>query len=415
MGILTPLTGVKTTWKWGPTEQRAFEEVKEIVHRWRNHHRVSMDYNADALTINLVTDASCTGASGYVSQGKDLKMAKVIAFWSGKFNSAQQNYPVHEQELLAIVESLKRFRGLLHGTKFRILTDHRSLEHLMAQKNLSPRQHRWLDILNEFDFTIRYIPGESNELADALSRIYSDEPLGTQRAPSEFVSDDDPEAAHRSVLPQNGVGEETPLTAPVFTGATAVLEGALRRSARLADKPIVDYDKDSSSASEDSEPEPPKRSRQRKAPRKEQVVGGKETGHEAVATEATASVPKPISEAVRDTSAMPYCNSTSSCQFLTSGRRCRDAERGPQATAVPSAAGQTAITTSQCWRISGASGALALSELLTPHWRHSRTADLFHFGEAPHKTVSSSSISWLRNYHEHPPNFVLPYHRALER
>jgi RNase H-like domain found in reverse transcriptase len=52
-------------------------------------------------------DASLTGAGGVVSQNTDLTTAQVISFWSGKFNSAQQNYPVHEQELLAVIESLK--------------------------------------------------------------------------------------------------------------------------------------------------------------------------------------------------------------------------------------------------------------------------------------------------------------------
>jgi hypothetical protein len=166
-----------------------------------------------------------------VSQGDDLKTAKVVAFWSGKFNSAQQNYPVHEQELLAIVESLKRFRGLLHGAKFRISTDHKVLEHLMQQKNLSPRQHRWLDILNEFNFSIHYIPGETNILADALSRIYSSEPLGTVRAPSEFVSNDN---SPDSEAEMGDVDEEGAITAPVYTGSAAVLEGGPRRSSRLA-------------------------------------------------------------------------------------------------------------------------------------------------------------------------------------
>jgi hypothetical protein len=69
-----------------------------------------------------------TGGSGVVPQGDDYLSANVVAFWSGKFNSAQQNYPVHEQELLKIVEALKRFRNLLHETKVQIYTDHRGLE-----------------------------------------------------------------------------------------------------------------------------------------------------------------------------------------------------------------------------------------------------------------------------------------------
>jgi len=51
---------------------------------------------------------------------------------------------------------------------------------------LSHRQHWWLDILNEFDYNIEYILGNTNEFADALSRIYSDELKGVVRAESDY-------------------------------------------------------------------------------------------------------------------------------------------------------------------------------------------------------------------------------------
>ncbi|KAJ3486050.1 hypothetical protein NLI96_g4519 [Meripilus lineatus] len=175
------------------------------------------------------------GASGYISQGDDLKTAKVVTFWSGKFNSAQQNYPVHEQELLAIVESLKRFRPLLHSARFRICTDHKGLEFIKTQKHLSPRQHRWVDVLNEFDYDIQYIPGETNVLADALSRIYSDEPIGIQRAKSEYVQDKE----DNDDLPELAEIEEDE---PVYTGVAAVIPEHTRKSSRLGTKPRVEYD-----------------------------------------------------------------------------------------------------------------------------------------------------------------------------
>ncbi|OJT02036.1 Retrovirus-related Pol polyprotein from transposon 17.6 [Trametes pubescens] len=222
MGVLAPLTSATKAWRWTDTHQRAFEQVQATVHKWRHNRRISLDYSEGAPTINLVTDASLTGASGYLCQGNDLTTAKVATFWSGKFIPAQQNYPVHEQELLAIVESLKRFRPLLYGATFRICTDHKALEYLMSQKHLSPRQHRWMDVLNEFKFSIHYIPGETNVLADALSRIYSDEPTGIERAHSEYLSDD---------------GAGIPHMRAVYTGAAALLDLPLRRSARIAAKP----------------------------------------------------------------------------------------------------------------------------------------------------------------------------------
>ncbi|EJD38758.1 DNA/RNA polymerase [Auricularia subglabra TFB-10046 SS5] len=228
MAVLTPLTGSNRYWRWGATEQRAFDEVKRLVVAWRNSHRVALDYSPGAPRINLVTDASLSGGSGYISQGDDLSTARVSAFWSGKFNSAQQNYPVHELELLAIVESLKRFRGMLHGAKFRICTDHKALEYFLTQKTLSSRQSRWLDVLNEFDFEIMYIPGESNVLADALSRLYGEDAAGTVRAKSEYIEEaaSEDESPLRLAVSDLAVSRHPSLfSAPVLTGAEALAAG----------------------------------------------------------------------------------------------------------------------------------------------------------------------------------------------
>jgi hypothetical protein len=77
-----------------------------VVHKWRNTRRRSIDYSPNAPPCNLCCDVLLTGGSGVLSQGSDYLSADVIAFWSGKFNSAQQNYPVHELELLAIVHDM---------------------------------------------------------------------------------------------------------------------------------------------------------------------------------------------------------------------------------------------------------------------------------------------------------------------
>jgi len=191
MGHLSGMTADSRPWRWDDTAQQAFDDVKKIVSDHRDQRQEALDYSKGAPPIWVTTDGCLTGGGGYVSQGADPNQSKVVGFWSGKWNSAQQNYPVHEQELLALVETLKRFRGILHGTAFTMRTDHKALTHLMTQRDLSPRQHRWLDVLSEFDFTIEYIPGETNGFADVLSRIYSDEQEGVVRAESEYVNDQD--------------------------------------------------------------------------------------------------------------------------------------------------------------------------------------------------------------------------------
>lgn len=138
MALLSKQYSGSAVWKWTPTEQRAFDEVKGIMQKWRDAHCVALDYSPGTPKVNLTCDTSLTGGSGVLSQGDDPSNASIVAFWLGKFSTAQQNYPVHKLELLAIVESLKRFWHLLHGVKFCIFTDHKGLEWLTTQKKLSP-------------------------------------------------------------------------------------------------------------------------------------------------------------------------------------------------------------------------------------------------------------------------------------
>lgn len=144
---------------------------------------------------DLPLDGCSTGISGLVSQGADWKTARIAAFYSEKLNSAQQNYPVHEIELLAGIEMMLRHVDILQGVQFQWLTDHKGLTHLLNQKNLSGRQTRWLEKISTFIFKVMYIPGSENVVADALSRLYSNNSKGTQRARCEFtyydVVDDD--------------------------------------------------------------------------------------------------------------------------------------------------------------------------------------------------------------------------------
>ena len=111
-------------------------------------------------------------------------------------------------------------------------TDHKGLVHLKTQRDLSHRQHRWLDVLNEFDFDIEYIPGETNGFADALSRIYSDEQEGVIQADSKYVNDVDKPIRGRR---QN--------THPIYvdTALISIMNAETRRLSRLANKPVLNY------------------------------------------------------------------------------------------------------------------------------------------------------------------------------
>ncbi|GJU52300.1 putative reverse transcriptase domain-containing protein [Tanacetum coccineum] len=70
----------------------------------------------------------------------------------------------------AVVFALKIWRHYLHGTKCTMFTDHKSLQHILDQKELNMRQRCWLELLSDYDCEIRYHPGKANVVADALSK-----------------------------------------------------------------------------------------------------------------------------------------------------------------------------------------------------------------------------------------------------
>ena len=108
MAVLHGLTGDAVSFRWGFTEQQAFEDVKTLVQAAREHHRVPINYDKSALPMWMVTNGCSTGVAGLISQGDDWRTARIAAFYSAKLNPAQQNYPVHEIEMLAGVETMLR-------------------------------------------------------------------------------------------------------------------------------------------------------------------------------------------------------------------------------------------------------------------------------------------------------------------
>ncbi|GKB43175.1 putative reverse transcriptase domain-containing protein, partial [Tanacetum coccineum] len=81
-----------------------------------------------------------------------------------------KNYITHDLELGSVVFALKIWRHYLYETKCTVFTDHKSLQHILDQKELNMRQRRWLELLSDYDCDIRYHPGKANVVADALSQ-----------------------------------------------------------------------------------------------------------------------------------------------------------------------------------------------------------------------------------------------------
>jgi len=95
-----------------------------------------------------------------------------VAFYSKSLSSVEQNYEIHDKEILAIICVLEEWRHFLEGAThpIEIWTDHKNLEYFMTAKKLNRCQARWSLHLARFDFLLHHRPGRTMGKPDTLSR-----------------------------------------------------------------------------------------------------------------------------------------------------------------------------------------------------------------------------------------------------
>ncbi|GJU29090.1 retrotransposon protein, putative, ty3-gypsy subclass [Tanacetum coccineum] len=118
-------------------------------------------------------DASRKGLGAVLMQRE-----KLIAYASRQLKIHEKNYTTHDLELGVVVFALKMWRHYLYDTKCVVFTDHKSLQHILDQKELNMRQRRWLELLSDYDCEIRYHPGKVNVVEARKEKNYGTEDLG---------------------------------------------------------------------------------------------------------------------------------------------------------------------------------------------------------------------------------------------
>ena len=123
----------------------------------------------DEGLFTLDTDASGESIGAVLSQEQN-GTERVIAYASKSLDKRERNYCVTRKELLAVVYFLRHFKQYLLGRQIRVQTDHAALTWLRKTPEPIGQQARWLEIMEEFDFTVEHRPGVRHTNADAMSR-----------------------------------------------------------------------------------------------------------------------------------------------------------------------------------------------------------------------------------------------------
>ena len=163
---LTDLTHHDALFIWTDDCEIAFTQLKQMI------------TTAPVLRIPdpnkpfiVASDASIHSGSAVLIQCDEKGIRHPVAYWSRKWTSSEFKWATRDKEARAMLDSIEFWSTWLKGRFFTCETDHRSLQHLRTQRDLLPRQERLLDILANYNFDIKYVPGPKNGGPDGISRL----------------------------------------------------------------------------------------------------------------------------------------------------------------------------------------------------------------------------------------------------
>jgi reverse transcriptase-like protein/integrase-like protein len=162
---LNDFTKKQQQWSWTNKEQASFDTLKDLcssypVLRSPNWTKqFFMDTDTSDFTLRAVI-------SQEFQDGKHL-----IAFHSRTLLPVEHNYDIHNKEMAAIVYGFKCRHPYFLGANHPIIirTDHKNLQYFCQPQKITSCQARWMEFLQDFNFTLEHIPGHTNTVANLLS------------------------------------------------------------------------------------------------------------------------------------------------------------------------------------------------------------------------------------------------------
>nr|GEZ55616.1 putative reverse transcriptase domain-containing protein [Tanacetum cinerariifolium] len=161
---MTKLTQKKVKFEWGDKQEAAFQLLKQKL---CSEPILALPKGSEDFVVYC--DASNKRLGAVLMQRE-----KVISYASRQLKIHEKNYTNHDLELGA------REKVISYASRQLKIHEKNYMTHdleLGAVKELNMRQHRWLELLSDYDCEIRYHPGKANVVADALSRKEREPPL----------------------------------------------------------------------------------------------------------------------------------------------------------------------------------------------------------------------------------------------
>jgi hypothetical protein len=165
---LSTLAAPGSRWVWTDVHQSAFDAIKAALAA--TPLLAFLEYDKD---IYVMTDGSAMGVGSVLCQFDDHGNMLPVCFASYAFSDQETRWSTAEIEAYALVHAVKAFTPYIQGHHFFVLTDCKYLLALLrddAPRWSSPKLMRYRLFLQNFDFTIRHVPGKTNFLPDMLSR-----------------------------------------------------------------------------------------------------------------------------------------------------------------------------------------------------------------------------------------------------
>ena len=166
---LSALTSERVEFLWTQECDDSFEDLRHAIALFPVVRPAEI-----GKPFQLTTDACKQGWGATLSQHLESEGEFVVAFASGKWTDAETRYTTTEHELLGVIRAVHRFRHLLLGVKFDLVTDHQALKWLWGLNDPSGRLARWILHLSQFDFDVEHRRETDIPHADALSRDSTD-------------------------------------------------------------------------------------------------------------------------------------------------------------------------------------------------------------------------------------------------